>query len=165
MGKNMKALGKKLSPWSDAERAVLEPYKEAFRTADKAERKHLLENKILHEFLSLHPQVQGAERDVLKRKVKEWYSNIARKNMRPQKWALLPEATFTKVLLHEKRDLIAAEAQKRTDLKPGDVGYLGHYRTARAQVTKELGEKGREEIQQKQKDWSEQGWPNERQQK
>ncbi|PPQ96299.1 hypothetical protein CVT26_005635 [Gymnopilus dilepis] len=165
MSKTKKSPRTKASKWTEAEKAVLDPYKARFREATKEERKDLLEKEILHQFLKLHPNVQGAERQLLKRKVKEWYSNNCRRGLRPSKYALLPPATFTKVLLYEKKDEIEAVARETTDLKPGDPAYMSHYRAARMQVTNELGEDGRREIEQKQVEWNTKGWPPEKQQR
>jgi hypothetical protein len=154
--------GKKPSPWNSAERAILEPYKPAFRAADKEGRRSLLAEQILPRFLELHPKAEGLGREFLKKKVKDWFSNTGRKEHKLGKFLLLPRATFTKVLLHEKKAEVLEEVKKLTPLASGPA-YLGFHKRATKIVSDNLGREGREEMKKIQGQWEDEGWPEEAQ--
>lgn len=157
--KRSKSSGKRKSPWHASERAILVPFKDQFRAADKQGRLKLLQDTVLPKFFELYPDVEGLERKDYKRRVKEWFANCARRKPVGSKWLLLPRATLQQVFLHERKDDILEEVRKLTDVTGGEPGYLGFYQKAAKLVKEGLDDDELEELQGMRDAWESKGWP------
>lgn len=148
----------KKGAWSDVEKAYLDPFKAAFLNGNGEQRQNLLQDKILPNFLAMYPHCVQAERDQLKRKVKEWFSNNCRRPTKRSPFPLLPNVSFKKVFAHVKRQEIEDEARKLTDIPPGHPQYLGFLAQAQSNVMKGLSEEDKNKIRAEQVQWDLKGW-------
>ena len=164
------------SPWTEAERAILDPHVATFHAADKDGRKQLLGGTVIPAIYILHPTwmkeiklnlselvcmwCPDAILSESMQKVKAWFSNNGRRKDVEQSVKLLPtRISLGTIIANEEKVAIEREVQWLSGTDPGSKEYLHYYRQGLKNVKEGLPPEKLEQYQNTTSEWEEYGYP------